>query len=76
MAFKPTATIAHEQATVNRAGEPVTLRGTGRHDPCVLPRAVPMVEAMVNLVLIDHLLRAALRRNFDKLPSLFEGSGP
>jgi chorismate synthase len=73
VAFKPTATIAHPQQTVTRGGESITLRGRGRHDPCVLPRAVPMVEAMVNLVLLDHLLRAALRRNFDRLPALFNG---
>jgi chorismate synthase len=73
VAFKPTATIAHPQQTVTRGGEAITLRGRGRHDPCVLPRAVPMVEAMVNLVLMDHLLRAALRRNFDRLPALFNG---
>ena len=56
-AFKPTATIRKEQDTVNRAGESVKLEAQGRHDPCVLPRAVPMVEAMVALVLCDHLLR-------------------
>ena len=57
VAFKPTATIHKEQRTVNRDGEPTTLAAKGRHDPCVLPRAVPMVEAMVALVLCDHLLR-------------------
>ncbi|NJL01725.1 MAG: chorismate synthase [Spirulinaceae cyanobacterium RM2_2_10] len=56
-AFKPTATIGQVQNTVTRAGEPTTLAAKGRHDPCVLPRAVPMVEAMVALVLCDHLLR-------------------
>ena len=44
------------QATVTRAGQEVELRGKGRHDPCVLPRAVPMVEAMVALTLVDHLM--------------------
>ena len=44
------------QATVTREGEEVELRGKGRHDPCVLPRAVPMVEAMVALTLVDHLM--------------------
>jgi len=73
VAFKPTATIAHPQRTVTRQGESIELRGKGRHDPCVLPRAVPMVEAMVNLVLIDHLLRATLRRDFDKLAGLVTG---
>ncbi|MDY6781791.1 MAG: chorismate synthase [Cyanobacteriota bacterium] len=56
-AFKPTATIGQEQHTVTRTGESTTLAAKGRHDPCVLPRAVPMVEAMVALVLCDHLLR-------------------
>ena len=56
-AFKPTATIASEQGTVNEDGEPVTMRGRGRHDPCVLPRAVPIVEAMLAIVLTDHALR-------------------
>lgn len=57
VAFKPTATIRQSQQTVNRAGEEVTLEAKGRHDPCVLPRAVPMVEAMACLVLADHFLR-------------------
>jgi chorismate synthase len=57
VAFKPTATIRKEQRTVNKAGEETILAGKGRHDPCVLPRAVPMVEAMMALVLCDHLLR-------------------
>lgn len=57
VAFKPTATILQPQATVNQAGEEVVLTPRGRHDPCVLPRAVPMVEAMVALVLCDHLLQ-------------------
>ena len=56
-AFKPTATVASAQQTVTTAGEPVTLEARGRHDPCVLPRAVPMVEAAVLLVLADHYLR-------------------
>ena len=56
-AFKPTATISREQETVQRDGTPVRLEAQGRHDPCVLPRAVPIVEAMVALVLCDHLLR-------------------
>jgi chorismate synthase len=56
-AFKPTATISSLQQTVDRANNPVELAAKGRHDPCVLPRAVPMVEAMVLLVLADHWLR-------------------
>jgi chorismate synthase len=57
VAFKPTATIMSEQQTVTNDGEDTTLQGKGRHDPCVLPRAVPLVEAMATLVLCDHLLR-------------------
>jgi len=57
VAFKPTATVMKEQDTVNSEGEDTTLTGRGRHDPCVLPRAVPMVEAMAKLVLCDQLLR-------------------
>ncbi len=57
VAFKPTATIRKEQRTVNTDKTETTLAAKGRHDPCVLPRAVPMVEAMVALVLCDHLLR-------------------
>lgn len=56
-AFKPTATISSEQQTVSTTGEPVTLSAKGRHDPCVLPRAVPIVDAMTALVLADHTLR-------------------
>ena len=59
VAFKPTATILQEQRTVSRHGEETTLRGRGRHDPCVLPRAVPIVEAMAALVVADHALRHA-----------------
>jgi chorismate synthase len=57
VAFKPTATIRLEQDTVDRDGRAARLAAGGRHDPCVLPRAVPMVEAMVCLVLADHWLR-------------------
>jgi chorismate synthase len=57
VAFKPTSTIAREQKTVTAAGEETTLAARGRHDPCVLPRAVPIVEAMAALVLCDHALR-------------------
>jgi chorismate synthase len=57
VAFKPTATISQAQQTVDRDGQAVTLEARGRHDPCVLPRAVPVVEAMACLVLADHLLR-------------------
>ena len=57
VAFKPTATIAREQSTVTASHEQTKLAARGRHDPCVLPRAVPMVEAMAALVLCDHALR-------------------
>src|SRR5437016_10318155 len=57
VAFKPTATIAREQKTVSASREQTKLVARGRHDPCVLPRAVPMVEAMTALVLCDHALR-------------------
>ncbi|MFQ5509540.1 MAG: chorismate synthase [Leptospirillia bacterium] len=56
-AFKPTATIGHPQNSVDSDGNAVVLKAKGRHDPCVLPRAVPVVEAMVALVLCDHYLR-------------------
>jgi chorismate synthase len=57
VAFKPVATVMHEQDTVDVKLRNTTLTGRGRHDPCVLPRAVPMVEAMTALVLVDHALR-------------------
>jgi chorismate synthase len=57
VAFKPVATVMHEQETVDVSLKNTTLKGRGRHDPCVLPRAVPMVEAMTALVLVDHALR-------------------
>jgi chorismate synthase len=57
VAFKPVATLAQAQETVSVKGEAAVLKARGRHDPCVLPRAVPMVEAMAYLVLIDHFLR-------------------
>jgi chorismate synthase len=57
IAFKPTATIFQPQTTVTTTGEATQLKARGRHDPCVLPRAVPMVEAMAALVLADHALR-------------------
>jgi chorismate synthase len=57
VAFKPVATVMHEQQTVDINLKNTTLKGRGRHDPCVLPRAVPMVEAMAALVLVDHAMR-------------------
>jgi chorismate synthase len=65
VAFKPTATISQPQDTVDRQNQAVVLEAQGRHDPCVLPRAVPMVEAMFCLVLADQLLR---QRGQDVLP--------
>ncbi len=56
-AIKPTSSLSKEQPTVTRSGEPTTIRTKGRHDPCLLPRFVPMGEAMVALVLADHWLR-------------------
>ena len=67
VAFKPTATIAREQQTVTSSGEATKLSARGRHDPCVLPRAVPMVEAMTALVLCDHALRHASHHQFAKI---------
>jgi chorismate synthase len=61
IAFKPTATIMREQDTVDKAGNPTRLMPHGRHDPCVLPRAVPIVEAMFAIVLADHFLRQTAR---------------
>lgn len=58
VAFKPTATIMRDQTSINEAGEEVVVSGKGRHDPCVLPRAVPIVDAMSALVLVDFMLRA------------------
>lgn len=66
VAFKPTATVMVPQATVNDAGEEVTLRGKGRHDACVLPRAVPIVEAMVWITLCDHYLQQLAVRAADR----------
>jgi chorismate synthase len=57
VAFKPVATVMHEQETVSAELKDTTLKARGRHDPCVLPRAIPMVEAMTALVLVDHALR-------------------
>lgn len=57
VAFKPVATIMKDQDTIDKDGQVVTLEGKGRHDPCVVPRAVPIVEAMTALVLVDHMLR-------------------
>ncbi|PTX19649.1 chorismate synthase [Pontibacter mucosus] len=62
VAFKPVATILQPQTTINDAGEEITLKGKGRHDPCVLPRAVPIVDAMAALVIADFLLRQRVNK--------------
>ena len=61
-AVKPTSSLPQEQATITQGLEPTTIRTKGRHDPCLLPRFVPMAEAMVALVLCDHFLRARGQR--------------
>ncbi len=66
VAFKPTATILQPQATVDIHGRATELIGRGRHDPCVVPRAVPIVEAMAALVLLDHRLRQAAQNQVFK----------
>jgi chorismate synthase len=58
VAFKPVATIMQDQESVDKRGQATTVAGKGRHDPCVVPRAVPIVEAMAALVVADFLLRA------------------
>ncbi len=68
VAFKPVATIFHAQPTVDLEGRPVEVRPRGRHDPCVVPRAVPMVEAAMALVLCDHYLRHRGQRGVEPGP--------
>jgi chorismate synthase len=62
VAIKPTSSIPRSQRTVTRSGEPTEILVKGRHDPCLLPRFVPMGEAMMALVLVDHLLRSRCGR--------------
>jgi chorismate synthase len=57
VAFKPVATIMKDQNSINDQGEEILIRGKGRHDPCVVPRAVAIVEAMAAMVILDHYLR-------------------
>lgn len=77
VAFKPTSTIGQEQGTVTRDGRVVKLRGKGRHDPCVLPRAVPMVEAMVAITLVDALMmQKAVCELFPNTDSLMDRPNP
>ena len=66
VAFKPTSTIAKKQQTVDRQGNIVEIRGKGRHDPCVLPRAVPIIEAMTYIVLADMFLKQFTRQELQK----------
>ena len=61
-AFKPVATIMKSQASVDKNGEETEVAGKGRHDACVVPRAVPIVTAMTALVLVDHLLRSRISK--------------
>ena len=62
VAFKPVSTIRKEQSTVNKNGQNIKLEATGRHDPCVLPRAVPIVEAMAAITIMDHYLRNKINK--------------
>lgn len=62
VAFKPVATLMQSQQTIDDKGQAAEVKGKGRHDPCVVPRAVPIVEAMAALVMADHLLRAKLSK--------------
>ncbi len=69
--FKPTPTIQREQKTVSKDRRETSFKARGRHDPCVLPRAVPIVEAMLNLVLADHLLQYSIA-TMDRLQKIFQ----
>jgi len=62
IAIKPTSSISKTQNTVDKSGNPKELKVKGRHDPCLCPRAVPIAEAMVNLVLVDQLLLSRTTR--------------
>ncbi|MXV52098.1 chorismate synthase [Pedobacter sp. HMF7647] len=65
VAFKPVATIMHNQPTIDKEGNSAEIKGKGRHDPCVVPRAVAIIEAMAALVIADHLLRnQSVKQNF------------
>jgi chorismate synthase len=71
VAFKPVATLIQKQQTINSKGETVEMQGKGRHDPCVVPRAVPIVEAMAALVIADFMLQnrsSKIESNFLKNP--------
>ena len=73
VAFKPPATIAQPQPTVDYSGTSTILRAAGRHDPCVVPRAVAIVEAMAALVLLDALLVQGARNSQPSPPAAAEG---
>jgi chorismate synthase len=62
VAFKPVATLLREQETVDLEGNPTTLTAKGRHDPCVLPRAVPIVEAMAAMTILDHFMLSKVQK--------------
>ena len=62
VAFKPVATIMQEQQTINSKGKETAIMGKGRHDPCVVPRAVPIIEALTALVLADFCLLNKTRK--------------
>jgi chorismate synthase len=66
VAFKPVATIMQDQQSIDKDGNEATVKGKGRHDPCVLPRAVPIVESMAALVLVDHILRNKTSRLIER----------
>ncbi len=66
VAFKPVATIMQDQQSIDKDGNETTVKGKGRHDPCVLPRAVPIVESMAALVLVDHILRNKTSRLIER----------
>jgi len=68
-AVKPTSSLPRPQPSVKRTGEATVVRTKGRHDPCLLPRFIPMAEAMVALVLVDHFLRQRGQRTPPSLPS-------
>jgi chorismate synthase len=67
VAFKPVATLMQEVPSIDQEGNPTTMHGKGRHDPCVVPRAVPIVESMAALVILDHILRSRVNKASDLL---------
>ena len=62
VAFKPVATIMQNQNTIDATGNKVEIKGKGRQDACVVPRAVPIVESMMALILVDHYLRSKINK--------------